>query len=268
MSTKTVNANKAKEWLNTMKSNSSYLEYIQKSINNTSVINGKLISKEDLAYIKKKIKEANEDSYLPQICISGNTTYDEIKDAYYESDRQIAVLNFASYYNPGGGFLKGSIAQEESLCHVSGLYNILSSLPVYERRAQTETTLPEYFDSVIYSPAVPFTITEESVSQPYLVDVISVSAPNCNRTPIARYEEYVKALKRRIEAIFVLPYIHGCTKIILGAWGCGVFKNDPKLIAQYFLEYQQKYGQLYDEIVYAVPGDTQRNIFNKIIMGE
>src|SRR5215475_8230912 len=67
-------------------------------------------------------------------------------------DHRTIALNFASARHPGGGFLSGSEAQEESLARSSCLYACLegrSMYPFHERHGDTM-----YTDYVIYSPSV------------------------------------------------------------------------------------------------------------------
>lgn len=266
MSTKTENAARAKRWQELIDKDEECIGYINDSLDGADIRKGMLVRREELLEIDYSLKKAKENEHYPEISITSNNTYDEIVRLCDEvSTLKMCVLNFASYFNAGGGFLKGSIAQEESLCHVSALYNVLIQTGVYEERNSKKDVCPEYEDELIYTPEVPFTTVEGKLEELCLVDVISIAAPNCNRVPIARYDKYIKCLKKRIEAIFVLPYLNKCNKLILGAWGCGVFKNDPRLISQYFDEACVKYGQLYDEIVYSIPNDSIRKIFNNII---
>lgn len=264
MSTKTENAEKARRWRMEIEDHDSFCKYISNSLKNTKVVQDTLLSHGDMRYIKQKAKLRKEVKSVAEVIVNSRTTYEELKRQYDDKMPQIGVLNFASYFNPGGGFTKGAIAQEESLCHVSGLYEILRNLPVYEERKAAENIPAEYRSELIYSPMVPFTMNEGSCGPVYLVDVVSCAAPNCNRIPISRLKEYYKILKHRIEAIYCMPYIEGCTKVILGAWGCGVFKNDPNVVARMFNDCNNRYGVLYDEVIYAIPNDKMEQIFAEV----
>lgn len=265
MSTKTDNAQQARRWMAAVENNPTWRKYCRKSLDKLSYRKGELVTKDEMGYISRALQDLKGDEFKPIIEITTHTTYDEIIESYEASDIEVAVLNFASYFNCGGGFLKGAIAQEESLCHASGLYKILNESEIYNDRDDKTKIPAEYYNEVIYTPGVPFTTSEGYVTQAYLVDVISVAAPNCNRVPIARYNQYLKALRKRIEAIFIIPYLNGAQTLILGAWGCGVFKNEPKLIAQYFEETSQKYGNLYKAIKYAIPNEAVFDVFDNII---
>lgn len=83
------------------------------------------------------------------------------------------VLNFASFKNPGGGFLKGAVAQEEYLCQNSTLYNVLSKFPAYYEQNRLNTNDALYWNRAVYSPSIIILPNEE------LVDVLSCSSKSC-----------------------------------------------------------------------------------------
>ena len=86
-----------------------------------------------------------------------------------------AVLNFASYRSPGGGFIRGSIAQEECLCHESFLYNVLESFQreFYEWNMQHKQK-GLYLNRALYSPEIGFFRNGKEA----FCDVITCAAPN------------------------------------------------------------------------------------------
>src|SRR5262249_11173709 len=93
--------------------------------------------------------------------------------------QRIAVLNFASARKPGGGFLGGAQAQEESLARSSALYLTLLRCPkFYEFHRSLDTCL--YSDRIIYSPRCPVVRDDAGLwlSSPFLVDFITSAAPN------------------------------------------------------------------------------------------
>jgi len=152
---------------------------------------------------------------------------------------QIACLNFASARNPGGGFLGGAQAQEEALARASALYPCLLAVPeYYERNRANRSAL--YLDLVIYSPKVPFFRKDagELLEQPILASVITAPAPN--RGAVVQNEArnlplVEPALRRRAEMILQIAQAHGVEGLVLGAWGCGVFRNDPAKVASVFM---------------------------------
>ncbi len=179
--------------------------------------------------------------------------------------RQIGVLNFASAKNPGGGFLGGARAQEESLARSSGLYFSLRACPEHYafHRAQ-DTCL--YSDRMIYSPACPVFRDDAGqwLVQPYVVDFITSPAPNAGAILQNEPEnrQYIKpVLAERASKILALAAYQGCDALVLGAWGCGVFRNDPRMVAAIFYDYLRPaglYSNRFRHILFSVY-DTSRS---------
>jgi uncharacterized protein (TIGR02452 family) len=158
------------------------------------------------------------------------------------ADRLVAVqrtiaLNFASAKNPGGGFLSGSEAQEEALARSSSLYACLDGRSMYPFHRRHGDTL--YTDYVIYSPSV--TVFRDNAGTlretPFLVSFLTAPAPNAGavlQQDPTRGPDLHQALRSRIGKVLSVAAVQGYEAIILGAWGCGVFKNDPKDVAAHF----------------------------------
>jgi uncharacterized protein (TIGR02452 family) len=149
-----------------------------------------------------------------------------------------AVLNFASARNPGGGYLNGAQAQEEALCRASALYTcLLQARGFYDHhRAHRD---PFYTDRVIHSPGVPVFRDDRGglLDEPYTVGFLTAAAPNAGvirRTAPQRTAELPPALARRAERVLETAAAHGYRRLVLGAWGCGVFQNDPAQVAGAF----------------------------------
>lgn len=150
----------------------------------------------------------------------------------------VAALNFASAKNPGGGFLGGSQAQEESLARSSALYaSLLRCSEFYQRHRGSSSCL--YSDAMILSPDCPIFRNDdgELLDQPLLATFVTSPAPNAgaiaNNTP-QDVPLIPETLRRRAECVLALAAWHGHPTLILGAWGCGVFRNDPHVVAQAF----------------------------------
>ncbi|MFI9155138.1 TIGR02452 family protein [Streptomyces sp. NPDC053367] len=151
---------------------------------------------------------------------------------------RVAVLNFASARNPGGGFLNGAQAQEEALCRASALYTCLRAAPRFydHHRAHRD---PFYTDRVIHSPAVPVFRDDRGglLDEPYLAGFLTAAAPNAGvvrRTLPERAAELPRALSARAERVLETAAAEGYRRLVLGAWGCGVFQNDPAQVAGAF----------------------------------
>lgn len=150
----------------------------------------------------------------------------------------VAVLNFASARNPGGGYVRGAKAQEEALCRASALYETLLEAPEYYavHRAERSTF---YTDRVIHSPGVPVFRDDRGalLEIPFRAGFLTSPAPNAGtirRQEPERAAEIPGALLRRGERVLEVAALHGYRRLVLGAWGCGVFRNDPGQVAEAF----------------------------------
>jgi uncharacterized protein (TIGR02452 family) len=155
-----------------------------------------------------------------------------------EGGERIAVLNFASARNPGGGYLGGARAQEEDLCRNSLLFPCLLQAPDYYAAHRASPDLL-YSHRVIWSPDVPVHRGDDGrlLAAPYPVSFLTSPAPNAGaalrRDPDAR-NRIRHALHRRAERVLAVAAHHGARQLVLGAWGCGVFRNDPRDVAGAF----------------------------------
>lgn len=160
---------------------------------------------------------------------------------------KIGVLNFASAKNPGGGFIRGAKAQEESLARSSGLYKSLLKCPEYYDFHRSNRSLL-YSDRMIYSPSCPIFRKDDGnlLSKSHLVDFITSPAPNAGE--VAKKQSQDKGKIREVlyirgAKLLSLAAYHRCDALVLGAWGCGVFRNDSAMVAQMFADLLLANGQ-------------------------
>jgi len=180
----------------------------------------------------------------------------------------VCCLNFASAKNPGGGFLNGSQAQEEALTRASGLYECLLTVPLYyeTNRKRSKSNLGTYEDLIIYSPNVPVfrEANDELVEDPWTTAIITAPAPNRSVLLITKglteekwneRERMIRdAFRDRIDMVLSTAMKYGHRSLVLGAWGCGVFRNDPKVVARLFRDALRKdcFEGVFDTVVFAV----------------
>lgn len=215
-------------------------------------------------------------SHSPRIEVTGETTLQAARRLVLaDPERPVLALNFASGTHPGGGFLGGADAQEESIARASGLFATLLRHPeYYERNCSCHHTL--YTDHMILSPDVPVfrgfpdarceggsgaidaaaaeaTLLEE----PWTLSILTAPAPyvggieaHHNITP----DRIRDTMRRRIELVLTVAATQEYRRLVLGAWGCGAFGNDPDEVAPMFREAIELpcNRRAFDEIVFAI----------------
>lgn len=182
--------------------------------------------------------------------------------------KRTAVLNFASATNPGGGVEKGASAQEECLCRVSTLYPCLAD---QEMRASFYTPHRKngnalHNDDIIYTPNV-LVIKDDDhnpLSEPFSVDIISCAAPNLRERPSNQYNtgdtikvqisdnELLALHEKRARKIFSSAIANGVEILILGAFGCGAFCNNPYIVARAYKNVFPEFKQYFQTIEFAI----------------
>jgi len=170
------------------------------------------------------------------------------------------MLNMASYKHPGGGVIRGAMSQEEELARRS---NMMMGLTLHG--------YPLAKNDVIYLNDVTFFKDGNySLITPFDCDVITIAAINLNN--LAKPADYEELTLHKIKNMLTEPAVNGCSNLVLSAFGCGVFKNDPTYIASVFKSVINDVSYLYDNIAFAVINDKNSvannyEIFKSIIEG-
>lgn len=237
-------------------------------------------------------RPASADGQPCNVIVSAKRTFEAA--AAYARTMRTCVLNFASATHPGGGVVNGSSAQEESLCRTFTLYFNLNVREMWDgfysphRRAGN----PLHSDDIIYTPRV--VVFKRDTDRPtllaegdwYEVDVISCAAPNLREKPSNRMnahdgnrriaispDDLRRLHERRLARILDVASANGAEAVVLGAFGCGAFRNDPTVVASAAAAVIPSYRTLFRTIEFAVycrPGDASnytafRNIMRSMM---
>jgi uncharacterized protein (TIGR02452 family) len=198
-------------------------------------------------------------NHSPKACpayVENISTVDAIRKLAEEGKNSIGVLNFASAKNPGGGFLNGAMAQEESLAASSTLYPTLTAHEEYYRSNRLQSSMV-YTDHAIYSPDVlffrdgRFRLVHPAVK----ASVLTLPAVNMGQVLLKGEDEgqAKQAMRRRMQLALAIFAEQGAKHLVLGAYGCGVFRNDPRLVAAWWKElFGEGMGQYFKTVCYAV----------------
>jgi uncharacterized protein (TIGR02452 family) len=217
-----------------------------------------------IALREKRSKEmiqmqAPADASAFRIEVTGETTLAAASRLSVDEGREdVICLNFASAKNPGGGFLGGSQAQEESLARATGLYPCIAQMSeMYDYNRKQRSCL--YSDYMIYSPQVPVIRDDEDRLLDKYNLTAFITAPAVNAGVVrergdADDQQIESVMKGRIRYILDVAALHGHQTIVLGAYGCGVFRNDPAKVAEYFHDVLVREGfkHSFERIVFAV----------------
>jgi uncharacterized protein (TIGR02452 family) len=206
--------------------------------------------------------------------ITDETTLEAAKRIFKEdADEDAFVLNFASAKNPGGGFLRGTIAQEESIAYASALYATLTPhSEMYDYNRRNGTAL--YSDWMIYSPKVPVFRNDDGslLRTPYAATFLTSPAVNAGalRQNEPQKADLIAPINRmRARKLLWIANREAHQPLILGAWGCGVFQNDPAEIAEMFKdllagEFENCFRRVIMAIYDKTPSKTVYNAFAEV----
>ena len=255
---KKIRANKAYDHAREMEKR--FKKEISFSFNHTTIYSSiPLMDKDETIYCGK-----------PEIMFMETDTVSAIIDigSNYHMNGPMAALNFASYKNPGGMFLKGSSAQEESLCHESFLFNVLRRFEDYYKWNRGNLNKALYTNRALYTPSIYFLkntiINDNQICVP--CDIITCAAPNkgaAMKYNIANEYDNTIALQSRIRFVLSIASLHHVDTLILGAYGCGVFRQDPYEVASIF-KYEIEYIRPCKRIVFAIPTGHNYDAFAEV----
>lgn len=179
---------------------------------------------------------------------------DTISSAIYLTRKKykVCALNFADAITPGGLVLQGEVTQEEDLCRCSNLYESLIKPECIENYYNYNKSLGDlkYSDRVIYTKGV--SIIRESLNytlldKPLKCDIVTCPAP----IYYGGFSDYYKIITNRIRGILRVVSSNGANAIVLGAWGCGAFGGDARVVGRAFSEVIMEFTN-FDLVVFSV----------------
>ncbi len=235
----------------------------------------------------------HDGKHTSKISVNGLDTFSAALN--HVAEGKTTVLNFANFFTPGGAVEYGANAQEEALCRTSTLYVCLTDdkdvkTNFYLTHEYTANGLKEpererygtmHNNDCVYTPNVVIfkdPKTEENLltSDYGYVNVISCAAPNFAGQ--ALNTETLKSIYTlqldRIHRILEVAYSQGTDHLILGAFGCGVFNNDPEMVAMAARDaieiFTKKHPNAFENIEFAILDSTgeKREIFERVLLGE
>ena len=191
-------------------------------------------------------------------------------------DKRIGILNFASAVNAGGGVVLGAMAQEECICRCTTLYPCLTPKELRKGYYNSHRMGLNfcYTDACIYTPDIIVMKSDvlypESIPESdwFSIDVLTCAAPNLSTAWIPKNKLH-EIHKKRGSHILSIAAANGIDVLVLGAFGCGAFRNNPDIVSQAYIDILPDFTGYFTEIRFAVycSGNHSRNYnaFSRII---
>ena len=259
---RTKNAEIFRDTEHRYKSDSELIDIVQESTQNQV-----FIPEKSIVNVTEEAKANNA-----KVIVSSKRSL-EAAEVYAKQGKKVCVLNFASATNPGGGVVNGSSAQEECICRCTTLYPCLNNNDLWTcfYAPHRKAANPLYNNDCVYTPDV--CVFKSDINFPELlprekwwkVNILTCAAPNLRERPSnamnphAGYKqvkvtaaELETLLTARIRRIFEVAVANENEVLILGAFGCGAFRNPPEIVAKVFYNVMQDYLCYFDTIEYAV----------------
>lgn len=193
-----------------------------------------------------------------EIIVSTKRTFEAAKD-YAHNGKQVCALNFANAFEPGGGVVWGATAQEEALCRLSTLYPAIATDKMrqefYNPHRDKCSSLSN--GDLIYTPGVKVFKTDTSHPQMmpndqwYDVNVITCAAPDLRKASISD-QQLEQIHQTRAKRIIETAIKFNNDVLILGAFGCGAFRNNPIVVANVYKNILQNFAYALETIEFAV----------------
>lgn len=239
----------------------SILKTVQfKELIDYSIFNSKTYKADELTSTLARTQNTVSEGQETKIILNGRKSITAALEVMLEGEPgRIAILNFANPFEPGGGFRRDARAQEEDLCRNSALFPCLQNQRDFYERNVLENS--EYFtNDIIFSPEVPFFRDDDGnfLSEPKKISVITSAAPFgwAQRTipKSLNAKSLEEVIINRILLILSCADIEGIDTLVLGAWGCGAFKNDPEIVAAAFHSAltSPKFKNRFSKVIFAV----------------
>lgn len=229
-------------------------------------ITDKLKLAESIEYRKEQIDNIDISKYRKANtqCKYRISSYGADVMPFYNREEQLCILNFASSKNPGGGFESGAMAQEEALCYASNLHDCLKRHISFYEYNKEHLNKSQYSDGIIYTKNVLFFRNKFNNTNPKFADVITCAAPNwgASKRLGVTLKENNETMSRRIEQVIKVAIANEVKVIVLGAFGCGVFKNDPNYVAKemFRLLKTEGYDKYFEEVIFAMNENKGKNV--------
>ena len=172
---------------------------------------------------------------------------------------ECVILNMASSFKPGGGVIKGAKAQED-LCRRSNLY---PSLLYFEDKYPIPKFGGIYTKDIqVFRSVGQYNLLHE----PFFCSCISFPGIKLeDPANIGNEEKFMINLKGKIRGILRIAVLKKHGKLVLGALGCGAYKNPPDLVAKAFKEVleEKEFEGRFEEICFAILPDRKGGDKNK-----
>ena len=218
------------------------------------------------------LEAPEKNSGVPITLVRGGT----VNTGYSYADKErVAILNFADAMKYGGWVENGAQTQEENICRCTNLHPVLGKSDADKnyyapnKKNVLETGFELYTNRLIYAQGI--TVFKDDTSYenvaPRKLDVITCPAPK----EALKSDFALRLYEDRMEQIVLSAVENGADCIVLGAWGCGAFAQDPKVVAQAFAEVLNVYNGYFKRIVFAIKStptwgeDGAYEIFRRVL---